>query len=327
MAAVVALGVLGPLLLEGDSGPVRIGSVRQRRLLAALAAHLGRSVDVARLADMVWADQVPADPAGAVQTNVARLRRLLPGGIRLTTSPDGYRLDADRASVDVTAFADHLAAAATLDDPVARRDRLGTALALWRGSPYPELDHHAVAPEVAQLAELRAGAVQQHAEALLATGRAAEAVAELVELVAAEPLREGAVGVLMQALVAGGRQGDALAVFARLRSRLADELGLDPSPQLRELEQRVLRQELPVPGIPVAAGPEPTARTGASRPRVPLSSFVGRAADLARVVDAVRRCRVVSLCGPGGVGKTRSPARRRSGRRPLRRRRAVRRVR
>ena len=155
MAAVVALGVLGPLLLEGDSGPVRIGSVRQRRLLAALAAHLGRSVDVARLADMVWADQVPADPAGAVQTNVARLRRLLPDSIRLATSPDGYRLDADRANVDVTAFADHLAAAATLDDPVARRDRLGTALALWRGSPYPELDHHAVAPEVAQLAELR----------------------------------------------------------------------------------------------------------------------------------------------------------------------------
>ena len=94
----VALGVLGPLLLEGDSGPVRIGSVRQRRLLAALAAHLGRSVDVARLADMVWADQVPADPAGAVQTNVARLRRLLPDGIRLATSPDGYRLDADRAT-------------------------------------------------------------------------------------------------------------------------------------------------------------------------------------------------------------------------------------
>jgi predicted ATPase/DNA-binding SARP family transcriptional activator len=305
MAAVVALGVLGPLLLEGNSGPVRIGSVRQRRLLTALAAHLGQSVDVARLADMVWADEVPADPAGAVQTHVARLRRLLPGGIRLTTSPDGYRLDADRESVDVTAFADHLAAATTLDDPAARRDRLGAALALWRGSPYPELDHHTLAPEVARLAELRAGAVQQHAEALVAAGRTAEGVAELVELVAAEPLREGAVAALMQALVAGGRQGDALAAFARLRSRLADELGLDPSPQLRDLEQRILRQELRAPDIPVAAGPEPAARRGAARPRVPLSSFVGRAADLARVVDAVRRCRVVSLCGPGGVGKTR----------------------
>lgn len=307
---VVALGVLGPLLLEGDDGPVRIGSFRQRRLLAALAAHLGHPVDVARVADLVWANDVPADPAGAVQTNVARLRRLLPGGVRLTTTPDGYRLDAARANVDVTAFADHLAAAASLDhDPVARRDHLGAALALWRGRPYAELDHHTLAPEVARLAELRAGAVEQHAEMLLAAGRAAEAVAELEALVAGEPLREGAVGVLMQALVAAGRQSDALAAFARLRSRLGDELGLDPCPQLRELEQRVLRQELHGPRIrefrQTGAGPGPVSPAGARRPRVPLSSFVGRAADLARVVEAVRRCRVVSLCGPGGVGKTR----------------------
>ena len=117
MGGVVALGVLGPLLLEGAAGPVRIGSARQRRLLAALAAHLGRSVDVLRLADLVWADDLPVDPAGAVQTNVARLRRVLPAALRLSTTPEGYRLDADRADVDVTAFADHLAAAATLDDP------------------------------------------------------------------------------------------------------------------------------------------------------------------------------------------------------------------
>jgi predicted ATPase/DNA-binding SARP family transcriptional activator len=297
---VVALGVLGPLLLEGDAGPVRIGSARQRRLLAALAAHLGRSVDVLRLADLVWADDLPVDPAGAVQTNVARLRRVLPAALRLSTTPEGYRLDAGRADVDVTAFADHLAAAATLDDPAARCVRLEAALALWRGSPYPELDHPELVPEVARLAALRAGAAEQHATALLAVGRVAEAVAELEALVAAEPLREEVVGVLMQALVAAGRQGDALAAFARLRARLTDELGLDPSAQLRELESRVLRQELPV-------GPAPITRIGArpARLRVPLSSFVGRAADVARVVEAVQRCRVVSLCGPGGVGKTR----------------------
>jgi predicted ATPase len=235
-----------------------------------------------------------------VQTNVARLRRVLPAALRLSTTPEGYRLDADRADVDVTAFADHLAAAAALDDPAARCVRLETALALWRGSPYPELDHPELAPEVARLAALRAGAAEQHATALLDAGRVAEAVAELEALVAAEPLREEVVGVLMQALVAAGRQGDALAAFARLRARLADELGLDPSAQLRELERRVLRQELPV-------GPAPGTSTGARPPRlrVPLSSFVGRTADVARVVEAVQRCRVVSLCGPGGVGKTR----------------------
>jgi predicted ATPase/DNA-binding SARP family transcriptional activator len=301
---VTALGVLGPLLLEGDTGPVRIGSARQRRILAALTASLGRPVDVGRLVDLAWADNVPADPAGAVQTNVARLRRLLPDGIRLATTPEGYRLEADRADVDVTTFVDHLAAAAGTDDPAARRDRLGAALRLWRGCPYPELDHPALAPEVARLAELRADATEQHADALLAAGRPAEAVAELEALVAAEPLREGAVAVLMRALVAAGRQGDALAAFTRLRSRLADELGLDPSSQLRDLERRVLCQDLPVPVAPVAPVPPPVP-SPPRRPRVPISSFVGREGTVASVDDLLARHRVVTLCGPGGVGKTR----------------------
>lgn len=292
----VALGVLGPLLLVGEAGPVRIGSGRQRRLLAALAAHLGRTVEVDRLVDLVWVDDVPADPAGAVQTNVARLRRLLPDGLRLVTTPEGYRLEADRATVDVTAFVDHLAAAAATDDPGARRVRLDAALALWRGTPYGELDHPALAPEVARLTELRAGAVEQHAEVLLAAGRVADAVAELEALVAVEPLREGAVAALMRALVAAGRQGDALAAFARLRARLGDELGLDPSPQLRDLERQVLRQELP--GAPRPTSPRPALR-------LPISSFVGREATVAHAAGLLGRHRVVTLCGPGGVGKTR----------------------
>jgi predicted ATPase/DNA-binding SARP family transcriptional activator len=298
MDRMTALGVLGPLLVEGTAGPVRIGSARQRRLLAALTAHLGQSVTLGQLVDLVWADAVPADPAGTVQTNVARLRRVLPSGIRLATTPEGYRLDVDRRAVDVTAFADHLAAAAAAAEPEVRRDRLAAALALWRGVPYPELDHPLVAPEVTRLAELRAGAVEQHAEALLAEGRAAEAVAEIEALVTAEPLREGAVGVLMRALAAAGRQGDALAAFVRLRRRLADELGLDPSQQLRELEQRVLRQDLP-------AVTAPASRPRAARPRLPISSFVGRGAAVAHASAVLRRGRVVTLCGPGGVGKTR----------------------
>jgi predicted ATPase/DNA-binding SARP family transcriptional activator len=297
MGGVTALGVLGPLLLEDETGPVRIGSVRQRRLLAALAAHLGCSVGIGQLVDLVWGDVVLADPAGAVQTNVARLRRLLPVGLRLVTTPEGYCLAADRAAVDVTAFADHLAAAAGAVELDVRRDRLAAALGLWRGLPFPELDHPAIAPEVARLVELRAGAVEQHAEALLAEGRAGDAVAEVEALVTAEPLREGAVGVLMRALVAAGRQGDALAAFARLRRRLADDLGLDPSPQLRELERRVLRQDLPAP-----PAPRPTRAAG---PRLPISSFVGRDAAVAHASALVESSRVVTLCGPGGVGKTR----------------------
>ena len=297
-----ALGVLGPLLLRGPDGPVRVGSARQRRLLTALAAHLGRPVDVGLLAELVWPDGAPADPAGAVQTNVARLRRLLPDGLRLETTPEGYRLLADRSSLDVTAFVDELAAAGAAEAAEARLDLLGSALARWRGCPYAELDHPSLHPEAARLAELRVEAAQRHAEALLAVGRVGEAVAELEALVAAAPLREAAVGVLMRALVAAGRQSDALAAFTRLRARLADELGLDPSPALRDLEGQVLRQELPAPAPrAVAARPRPAARP----PALPVSSFVGRDADLARVVEHLATCRVVTLCGPGGVGKTR----------------------
>jgi predicted ATPase/DNA-binding SARP family transcriptional activator len=300
---VTAVGVLGPVVLHGPTGAIRIGSLRQRRLLAALVAHRAAAVSSASLAELVWDRALPADPAGAVQTNVARLRRLLPPEVRLVTTSEGYRLLADAALVDVAAFAEHVAAAASTRDAHERMERLAGALALWRGRPYTELDHASLEPEVARLTELRAAAAEQHADALLALGRVGEAVAALEALTVAEPLREGAVGLLMRALVAAGRQGDALAAYSRLRARLADELGLDPAPELRALERQVLRQEV----VPAAAAAPLTAQTGAGppAPRPPVSSFVGREADLATAADLLTRCRVVTLCGPGGVGKTR----------------------
>src|SRR6185436_10375433 len=118
------------------------------------------------------------------------------------------------------------------------------------GRPFAELDHPALQPEVARLTELRASAAERYGAALLNAGRPGEAVATLEALLVTEPLREAAVALLMRALVAAGRQGDALAAFARLRGRLADELGLDPSAELRTLEQQVLRQEIaPTVGV------------------------------------------------------------------------------
>ncbi|MGE3286322.1 MAG: BTAD domain-containing putative transcriptional regulator [Pseudonocardia sp.] len=287
-----AVEVLGPLQVHGPGGPVRIGSVRQRRLLVALAAHAGHVVATDVLVELLWADP-PRDPAGAVQTNVSRLRRLLPPGVRIETAADGYRLVADPGVLDVAAFADHLAAAA--EDP----RRYAEALRLWRGTPFADLDHPALQPEVARLVELRAVATERHAAALLATGRPGEAVAALEALVLAEPLREGAVALLMRSLVAAGRQAEALAVFARLRTRLADELGLDPAPELRELERQVLHQELALqPAQPV----RPTRPCG---PGLPVSSFVGRDREVAEISAMLAAQRVVTLCGPGGVGKTR----------------------
>ncbi|GEL19865.1 SARP family transcriptional regulator [Pseudonocardia asaccharolytica DSM 44247 = NBRC 16224] len=294
---VTAIGVLGPLELHGPDGPIRAGSARQRRLLAALAAHADTAVSTGVLAELVW-DEPPAHPVGGVQTVVARLRRLLPPQVGIATTPEGYRLTAARADIDATAFADHLAAAAAAGDATERLRLLEAALRLWRGRPYPELDHPSVEPEVARLAELRSAAAEQHVAALLSTGRAGEAVAAGEALVRAEPLRESAVALLARVLVAAGRQSDALACLTRLRSRLAEDLGLDPAPELRSLEQQVLRQELE----PVARDAAPQA----GRPvRVPASAFIGRDDDVARVAALLGDRRIVTLCGAGGVGKTR----------------------
>jgi predicted ATPase/DNA-binding SARP family transcriptional activator/pimeloyl-ACP methyl ester carboxylesterase len=292
---VAAIGVLGPLVLDGPDGPIRLGSARQRRLLAALVAHQGAGIGAGELIELIW-ETAPADPSAALHTVVARLRALLPPGVRISTELDGYRLVTDPLTVDVAAFVDHLSAAAAVSDPRHRLRRLEAGLALWRGRPYPELDHPLMEPEVARLEELRFGAAEQHAGALLALGRTGAAVAALEALIAAEPLREGAVALLMRAMVAAGRPTDALGAFARLRTRLADELGLDPTPELRALEQQVLRQEL---DIPAPSAPPPQAA------RLPLSSFVGRDGDVARAAALLAGSRLVTLCGPGGVGKTR----------------------
>ena len=289
----VLVGVLGPVVLRGaDGAPVPLGSGRQRRLLAALALHAGTEVDRAELAELVWTDGQPADPVAALQTNVARLRRLLPAEVTIATGPRGYRLQVAAEAVDAGRFDAHLGTAAATADPGRRLGELDAALALWRGRPFPEVDHPAAGPEVTRLTGLHDAAREDRAAALLATGRAADAAAAAAALVAADPLRERAVAVLIRALVAAGRPAEALAAFARLRAELADQLGADPSPELQRLHEQVLRQELP-------------AAPAAPRPGLPISSFVGRQEDLARVGAALARCRVVTLCGPGGVGKTR----------------------
>lgn len=294
-----AVAVLGPLHLAGPDGAIRLASARQRRLLATLVAHLGRVVSTDLLVELVWdGGTAPDDPRGALQTNVARLRRLLPPDVRIQTAAGGYLLLADRAVVDVATFADHVSAAEATGDTRQRLRSLGAALALWRGRPFAELDHPELAPEIARLTALHATAVEQHAAALLEVGRVAESIAALEALTIADPLREGRIALLMRALVAAGRQGDALAAFGRLRTRLADELGLDPGPELRELERQVLRQELTVdhPAPPPAR---------AAPLRLPVSSFIGRERDLATAAELLAGARVVTLCGPGGVGKTR----------------------
>jgi predicted ATPase/DNA-binding SARP family transcriptional activator len=294
----VVVGVLGPLLLQwADGARVQVSSGRQRRLLAALALHAGAEVGCDTLAELVWGDEQPVDPDAALQTNIARLRKLLPEPVAIETGARSYRLEISADDLDSRRFAAHLARAAEEPDPAARLTELDSALALWRGRPFADLDDPAAEPEIARLLGLRDAAIEQRAVALLATGRAGEAVATAEALVAADPIRERAVAVLMRALVAAGRPADALRAFSGLRRELAEQLGFDPSRELRALHEQVLRQD--------EAAPPATLRPRPAPPAVPISSFVGRDADLARVGGLLSERRIVTLRGPGGVGKTR----------------------
>ncbi|WP_170309098.1 ATP-binding protein [Pseudonocardia hierapolitana] len=293
----VTVGVLGPLLLLASDGVrIPVASGRQRRLLAALALHAGAEVGCGTLAEIVWGDEQPADPDAALQTNVARLRRLLPAHVTIETGARSYRLVVASDDLDSSRFTAHLARAAAAPEPGARLTELDAALGLWRGRPFADLDDPAAEPEVARLSALRAAAVEQRAEALLAAGRAGAAVAAAEALVAADPIRESGVAVLMRALVAAGRPADSLRAYTGLRRELAEQLGLDPSPELRALHEEVLRRG---PAAAVAGPPRPPP------PAVPVSSFVGRDADLARAAGLLAERRIVTLCGPGGVGKSR----------------------
>lgn len=307
----MGIGVLGQAaVVDGEGRAAALASGRQRQLLAALVLRRDADSTPDQLAELVWGEDQPRDPASAVHTTVSRLRRSLPAGVEVERGPAGYRLVCPPGELDVLAVEAALAPGAGLAE-------LDAALAAWRGEPYADLDHPDATAERARLGEVRATLVEARAEALLAAGRHEDAVVALTPHVAEHPTREAPVATLMRALYAGGRQGDALAAYRDLRDRLLDELGVDPSEPLRALELAVLNQELPVPaprspavaapGPPTPPTPPPSslAPSSAAPPPLPISSFVGRDEDLAALVALLHDQRVVTVVGPGGMGKTR----------------------
>jgi predicted ATPase/DNA-binding SARP family transcriptional activator len=304
------IAILGPLEVRAGSGlPVEVAGARLRRLLLRLALDPGRVVTSGQLVDAVWDSQPPAQATNALQALVSRLRRLLPGV--LESHPSGYRLDVPADAVDAVRF-EALARAGHERlgrDPERARELLGEALALWRGPALADAATAAFAgPATARLDDLRRNALEDRVEADLAAGAGEELVAELEELVAAHPLSERLGGLLVRALARSGRQADALGAYERLRARLADELGIDPSPELQAVHVAVLRGELAP--APAAAGPQPPAAAGraSTNLRSPITSFVGRDDDIARITATLAGARLVTLTGPGGAGKTRLAA-------------------
>jgi len=239
----VRVRVLGTVEAAGpDGAPVPLGD-RQRALLASLVARADAVVPVDRLVDLLWGERPPADPAGALHSQVSRLRRALPG-LPVITRPPGYALHPAPGDVDARRFDDLVAAARRVPDGEAL-PLLGEALALWRGPAYAEFAGTEIArSEAIRLEEARLEAVEAWHRALLAAGRAAESLPGLESFVAAHPLREQARALLMRTLYELGRHADALASFRGYRQILADELGLEPSAAMAVLHRDILRQDV-----------------------------------------------------------------------------------
>ncbi|MEW1780382.1 BTAD domain-containing putative transcriptional regulator [Streptomyces sp. NPDC086777] len=294
---------------------------RLQQLMVRLALAGGRPVGQQTLIDAIWPEDAPAGPTHALQALVSRLRRAAGGPGAVVQAGGGYRLDVDARDVDVLRF-EHLTAAGRerlrARDPQGAAARLGEALALWGGHPGAEpVAVAAVEPAAAtHLAQASLEAVVDLAEAELALGSAGQAATRLSGLLSEEPLHERAVALLMDALAAQGRQAEALARYARFRARLADALGTEPGAALRERHLRLLRAQQSEPPArqsePPARQSEPPALvdpTEATRSRgnlpAPLTGFIGREDDLARIGTLLASGRLVTVLGPGGAGKTR----------------------
>lgn len=293
-------GVLGPVTVWTDRvAPVTIPAGQVRTVLAVLLVHRGRSVSTDRLVEVLWPRRVPRDAAAALQVKVSQLRRALaaaePDARALVVSgPAGYSLDVTADAVDAGRFENLLA---HLDpDPRQRADTLTTALELWRGPAFAEVaDAEFAEVEIARLDELRLSAVESRAEALLELGECAALVGELAPLVADHPLRERLRGAHLWALYRAGRQSDALAEFTDLRTRLRTELGVDPSPEILAVHRAILAHD------PLLT---PRSATATNLPGQ-LTELIGRAEAARDVRMLVGAHRLVTLVGPGGVGKTR----------------------
>ena len=293
------VNLLGPVTVQVRGEEVDISGAKPRLLLCLLALQTDRVLSVEHLIDGMWGDDPPPTARKALQVHVSTLRRLL-GDTAIKTESGGYRL---HALVDVGEFetALELARRELAADPAAAMSIYERALSLWRDTPFADLvDKDALAPERARLEELRLGGVERHIEALLALGRHREVLGDLETLTVDHPYREKLRELQMLALYRAGRQAEALRAFRAAGERLAEDLGIDPSPDLRDLEQRILEQDPTLDG-PVAA---PSAVLNSTLP-ARRTDLVGRVTDVETVLGLLTSSRLVTLTGVGGCGKTR----------------------
>jgi WD40 repeat protein/DNA-binding SARP family transcriptional activator len=304
--------ILGPLEARGEQGPVALGGAKPRAALAVLLLHPNEPVSAERLALALWGEDAPSGATKTVQVHVSRLRKALGDPEIIRSGPAGYRLRVRPGELDASEFERLLGegrSALSGGQPERAASLLREALALWRGTPFADLTFETfAAAEVARLEEQHLAALETRVEADLAVGQRPALVAELRELVAANPTRERFVAQLMLALYRSGRQTEALETYQHARRALLAEIGVEPGPWLRELEVSILHQDVALdPGAVVAELP-PELDTATAPP------LVGRDDELAWLRLRWEQARdgggglVLIAAGPRGSGKTRIAA-------------------
>jgi predicted ATPase/DNA-binding SARP family transcriptional activator len=298
----VEVRLLGPLELVSVGGKsIPLPGGKPRLVLALLALDAGRVVSVERLVEGLWGENPPATAAKIILGYVSRLRKLLPAGVLMTREP-GYVLQVGDA-LDLSRFERlrrDAEAAASEERWQAVSGLLSDALSLWRGPPLADVANDLRLPgELARLDELRLAALEERIEADLALGRETQLVAELEALTAAHPYRERFAAQLMRALYRLGRQADALSVYRETRQGLVEEFGIEPGMELQELERRILVQD-----VTLGAAVRIQRRSQLPVPLTPLIDRVRERAEIDRLLPRPGT-RLLTLVGPGGVGKTR----------------------
>jgi DNA-binding SARP family transcriptional activator len=313
----VQVRLLGPVDVVLDGGPRPVSGLRRKAVLATLALHHGQAVSTGRLVAVIWGESAPPTIANTLQSHMSYLRGVLGSREAILARRPGYLLNLDGDGTDVRLAERLLREGRQAEDPAQGVRDLRRALALWRGRPLADVTGSAWLEEQAQRLDLLADEVRRALfEARLTAGEHSELVPGLERMVAENPLDEQVHGQLMLALYRCGRQADALAVFHRLRAALDEQLGIDPSPMLRDLETAILRQDdaLAVPARPLTSL---AARPLAVPAQLPLAvpGFAGRAAELACLDAAVARgvaehpdepaaVVISAVSGTAGVGKT-----------------------
>ena len=316
--ASVRVLLFGTVRVDRNGTISELPSAAHRRIIGRLALSPEAVVSVRTLVDVLWPDDPPRTAMASLANQIHRLRGIV-GADTIRTVPRGYLLGVQRDSIDAQRFQRLIGStgpAAEVGNPVRSRidlELLDEALALWTGAPLEEFtDEQWARPWIVRMTEQHAVAWERRIDALLKLGRVDDALADATAFCEAEPLRERSHMLLVQALGDQGRTADALRVFNRFRKRLADETGLEPSSAMVSMERELFglirasaRIDPDVPAMPESLDSRATNHPVRSNLPTAATSFIGRTVEVASIGAAIRAHRLVTIFGPGGVGKTR----------------------